>query len=82
MTTDERDVEGLIQSILYFAKDDKNLPIIKSIVETHTVNLQIINEIKKNLPCLINDSNKEIINYFDNIKYLLTLSRLVHNSLS
>jgi hypothetical protein len=82
MTAYERDVEGLIQSILYFAKDDKNLPIIKSIVETHTVNLQIINEIKKRLSYSINDSNKEIINYFDNIKYLLTLSCLVCDSLS
>jgi hypothetical protein len=79
MTTDERDVEGLIKSIMYFAKDDKNLHIIKSIVETHTVNLQIINEIKKKLSYSINDSNKEIINYFDNIKYLLTLSRLVRD---
>jgi hypothetical protein len=82
MTAYERDVEGLIQSILYFAKDDKNLPIIEIIVETHTVNLQIINEIKKRLSYSINDSNKEIINYFDNIKYLLTLSCLVRDSLS
>jgi hypothetical protein len=82
MTAYERDVEGLIQSILYFAKDDKNLPIIKSIVETHTVNLQIINKIKKRLSYSINDSNKEIINYFDNIIYLLTLSCLVCDSLS